>query len=378
MTDLLSTQASHAITSLALATTHSIFAPSPSSSLSLSPSLSTPSFLPTMRPSPGSTATPSPSPSPTAPNDDNNGECQLLGPFALLVQVTLGALALLALVYKRWRERPQRPIKVWAFDVSKQVFGSAMLHLANLLASMFSAGQIPVTATYQPNPCSYYLLNLGIDTTLGIPILILILRVLNRAALFTPLANPPESIQSGNYGSPPRATWWFKQSMIYFVGLLCMKTCVIILIHMLPFIVKVGDWALRWTEGNTAVQIFFVMLLFPVIMNAVQYYIIDIFIKKPSEKVEDGEGDDDEDGSGNGAGGVGGAGGAGRYDSLDDVVRGDDRHRRSALLAGIDRDDLSDEEDYMVFPDDDDEGRVKRTLESAGGGGGGDDGVVEG
>lgn len=60
-----------------------------------------------------------------------------------------------------------------------------------------------------------------------------------------------------------------------------MKICVFFLIQLLPFIVKVGDWALRWTEGNTAVQIFFVMLLFPVIMNAIQYYIIDTFIKKP-------------------------------------------------------------------------------------------------
>ena len=69
--------------------------------------------------------------------------------------------------------------------------------------------------------------------------------------------------------------------MIYFVGLLGMKICVFFLIHLVPFIVKIGDWALRWTEGNTAVQIFFVMLLFPVIMNAIQYYIIDTFIKKP-------------------------------------------------------------------------------------------------
>lgn len=60
-----------------------------------------------------------------------------------------------------------------------------------------------------------------------------------------------------------------------------MKICVFFIIQLLPFIVKIGDWALRWTEGNTAVQIFFVMLLFPVIMNAIQYYIIDIFIKKP-------------------------------------------------------------------------------------------------
>lgn len=102
------------------------------------------------------------------PSNDGSGEkgeCRLLGPFSLLVQAALGALALLSLVYKRWRERPQRPIKVWAFDVSKQVFGSAMLHLANLLMSMFSAGQFDLQSSLKPNPCSFYLLNLGIDVS---------------------------------------------------------------------------------------------------------------------------------------------------------------------------------------------------------------------
>lgn len=109
----------------------------------------------------------------------------------------------------------------------------------------------------------------------------MILRILNYFATYTPLADPPESIESGNYGHPPRTTWWFKQFLIYFLGLLGMKICVFFLIELMPFIVKIGDWALKWTEGNTAVQIFFVMLLFPVIMNAIQYYIIDAFIKKP-------------------------------------------------------------------------------------------------
>src|SRR4051794_7316348 len=72
----------------------------------------------------------------------DSGKCHLLGPFAILVQGALGALALLSLVYKRWRERPQRPVKIWAFDVSKQVFGTLLLHMANLLMSMFSAGEI--------------------------------------------------------------------------------------------------------------------------------------------------------------------------------------------------------------------------------------------
>lgn len=36
---------------------------------------------------------------------------------------------------------------------------------------------------------------------------------------------------------------------------------------------------MRWTEGNEALQIAFVMFVFPLIMNAAQYYIIDGFIK---------------------------------------------------------------------------------------------------
>ncbi|KAL9119105.1 MAG: hypothetical protein Q9187_004343 [Circinaria calcarea] len=207
-----------------------------------------------------------------------NGECQLLGPFAIIIQAALGGLALLSLVFKRWRERPQRPVKIWAFDVSKQVVGSILLHLANLLMSMLSSGQLKISATSATaNPCSFYLLNLAIDT---------------------PFGSPPESIQSGNYGHPPRAKWWLKQSLIYFIGLLGMKTCVFFIFKLCPWIVNVGDWALRWTEGNEKVQVFFVMLFFPVIMNALQYYIIDGFIKnqKPSdhEPIPGGDGEPDD------------------------------------------------------------------------------------
>lgn len=96
-----------------------------------------------------------------------NGECKLLGPFALFIQGALGVLALLVLVFKRWRERPQRPLKIWAFDASKQVVGSALLHVANLLMSMLSSGQLTIKAgDYQANPCSFYLLNLAIDVSL--------------------------------------------------------------------------------------------------------------------------------------------------------------------------------------------------------------------
>ncbi|KAL8370565.1 hypothetical protein RB595_000778 [Gaeumannomyces hyphopodioides] len=243
-------------------------------------------------------------------NGPPGGECRLLGPFALIVQLALGGLALMSLVYKRWRERPQRPVKIWFFDVSKQVFGSVLVHMANVFMSMLTSGRLsikldpPATAGaevirrlvgrghdgdqgYVPNPCSWYLLNLGIDTTLGIPILILLLRITTKLVAQTPLGQPPESIQSGNYGSPPRALWWLKQSIIYFCGLFGMKVCVLIIFVLFPWISHVGDWALGWTEGNEKLQIVFVMMLFPLIMNAMQYYIIDSFIKKQTSAAAD-------------------------------------------------------------------------------------------
>lgn len=126
------------------------------------------------------------SPKTTSSSDDDNGECKLLGSFAIFVQLALGGLALLSLVYKRWRERPQRPVKIWFFDVSKQVFGSVLVHMANVFMSMLTSGRFSVQVeptsvsaaalssvikrvagsgdgVYVPNPCSFYLLNLAID-----------------------------------------------------------------------------------------------------------------------------------------------------------------------------------------------------------------------
>ena len=60
-----------------------------------------------------------------------------------------------------------------------------------------------------------------------------------------------------------------------------MKLCVLAIFAFLPWIAWVGDWALRWTEGSEALQITFVMFIFPLIMNALQYWIIDNFIKDP-------------------------------------------------------------------------------------------------
>ena len=83
-----------------------------------------------------------------------------------------------------------------------------------------------------------------------------------------------------------------------------MKLCVLAIFALLPWIAWVGDWALRWTEGNTALQIAFVMFVFPLVMNALQYWSVDGFIKDPAgaeagyegvrEEDEEDEGGDEE------------------------------------------------------------------------------------
>lgn len=92
-----------------------------------------------------------------------------------------------------------------------------------------------------------------------------------------------------------------------------MKLFVFFLFAALPWLPWVGDWALRWTEGNEKVQIAFAMFIFPLAMNAVQYWIIDSIIMEKQgqrkaqeggyERVQGGDGDggehdDDEDGDG--------------------------------------------------------------------------------
>lgn len=84
-----------------------------------------------------------------------------------------------------------------------------------------------------------------------------------------------------------------------------MKLFVFFLFMAMPFLPWIGDWALRWTEGNEALQIVFAMFLFPLAMNAVQYWIIDNFImdkkqsgeneQKYSRVGDDGSGDYDGD-----------------------------------------------------------------------------------
>lgn len=66
-----------------------------------------------------------------------------------------------------------------------------------------------------------------------------------------------------------------------------MKLFVFFLFAALPWLPWIGDWALRWTKGNEALEITFALFIFPLCMNAIQYWIIDNFIMDKQRETGD-------------------------------------------------------------------------------------------
>ncbi|KAG7447595.1 uncharacterized protein BT62DRAFT_930610 [Guyanagaster necrorhizus] len=209
--------------------------------------------------------------------DVDGRSCQLLGPTALIVQGLMGVLVILSLVYKRHREKPKRPWRIWLFDVSKQVVGQMFVHGVNVLVSDI------VSHNSDGNACVFYFFNILVDTTLGVGLLYIILRVLTH--IFVENLHL-KGFESGVYGSPPSIKFWGKQAALYVVALTTMKLLVIALLAFFPSLFVIGAWLLSWTwtgDGD-ALQVIFTMGFFPIIMNILQFWLIDSIVKASNEQ----------------------------------------------------------------------------------------------
>ncbi|KAI9006637.1 vacuolar membrane protein-domain-containing protein [Phycomyces nitens] len=204
-----------------------------------------------------------------------DGSCTLLDSFAILVQLTLAATALGVLAYKRWRERPQRPVRIWALDVSKQFVGAGVIHALNLAIS-YLAGR-PMHGP-QTNLCVWYFLNTAVDTTIGVGILWFWLHLLERIAngLIISLRDSDKELKSDSLS-------WIQETTIFLLAEALMKICVYGLLQALPFY-ALGEYLLSWANDNRD-QVVFVMFIFPLIMNAIQFWIIDSMLMVRTQEI---------------------------------------------------------------------------------------------
>lgn len=206
--------------------------------------------------------------------DKDEPTCELLGPVSLLLQLIMGGIAILSLVVKRRYENPRRPWRVWFFDVGKQVLGALMLHFLNLLASILFSDD---SSGMDENPCTWYFLNVLFDTTIGVPLLWACLYYVYTVAFKLKMTK----IISGRYGDPPEFAAFAKQAALYMIALILAKIFLYLILYTVPFLDNWGAYLISWTNFDLRVQILFVMFIFPCVMNAIQYYLVDTMIQSP-------------------------------------------------------------------------------------------------
>lgn len=225
-------------------------------------------------------------------------KCQLLGPTSIIIQLIMGATIVAGLLLKRNREHPRRKILVWAYDVGKQLIGALEVHFINLGLSIWQQKGVSFLFKSDHNSqddngqCDWYFLNLLCDTTIGIPILWLVLVLSQSALAHLDITN----IESGNYfpstsvskslgteSRKPLLSAFMKQCSIFVGGITVMK---FIIYELLQHYERAASWfanlLLGWCDHWPNFQVFLVMFVCPVGLNFFQYFCVDNIIKLPT------------------------------------------------------------------------------------------------
>lgn len=270
-------------------------------------------------------------------NPPTIGKCQLLGPVSIVVQSIMGVLIILVLLLKRTYETPKRKLSIWLYDIIKQLGGSLVIHLLNIILSIWKKdssnnGPRILLCNNSGNgnkyeyddECDWYFVNLLMDTTLGIPILYYILHGLEYLGTLYHISN----IKSGDYFSDdegkeeeedergsdcqiqhhlecglskcrcisnlphhlqkkhPKFKAFLKQFLLFLMGLIIMKFIIyMILTFMEPIAYMIANLVIGWCDPWPNFQVFLVMFICPVLLNCFQYCCIDNIIKLHNNNV---------------------------------------------------------------------------------------------
>lgn len=197
-------------------------------------------------------------------------ECRVLGDFfGYALQFFLFCFCMGSLLLKWYCEVPQRRLKVFVMDTSKQCCAAAWLHFLNLILAM----KLPGSKGHQ---CAWYWVNLMGDSTLGLLIVFLVLRV-SESVLGYKSGLYMDSNTDGEVA--PDYCRWIKQ-ILGFMLIVSIKKVVIasFLVGILPWSLHWGVWATGWIRNPNA-RLAFDMVLTPLVMDTFYFWVTDSFIK---------------------------------------------------------------------------------------------------
>eukprot|EP00747_Dinoflagellata_sp_TGD_P170122 gnl/TRDRNA2_/TRDRNA2_200877_c0_seq1.p1 gnl/TRDRNA2_/TRDRNA2_200877_c0~~gnl/TRDRNA2_/TRDRNA2_200877_c0_seq1.p1 ORF type:complete len:356 (-),score=62.35 gnl/TRDRNA2_/TRDRNA2_200877_c0_seq1:38-1042(-) len=205
-------------------------------------------------------------------------QCELLGrwgSFGWWLQAFLGLVCLASLVGKRFTDKVRRPWKVWFFDTSKQGVQAMMNHLMNIGLSKAFGAWLDADA----DPCNWYWINLSLDCTAGIAMLLLMLRGL-QCIYRMKCVGRPELARSGEYGEPPDRKIWARQ-LLDWQGLVVIQKCVlaVFVINFRNELAFVAEKLLGWLDSHPKVKLVVVMVVTPLVLNVFALWTADTFLQ---------------------------------------------------------------------------------------------------
>eukprot|EP00397_Hematodinium_sp_SG-2012_P060205 GEMP01078097.1.p1 GENE.GEMP01078097.1~~GEMP01078097.1.p1 ORF type:complete len:240 (+),score=39.96 GEMP01078097.1:284-1003(+) len=228
-------------------------------------------------------------------------ECVVLtGAFALFMQGVLFVISALTLVVKWKMEVPPRSFAVFLRDSSKQITGAGVLHCWNLsLAMLFT--NIHKSAR-GADECSWYWTNIMLDTTFGVWVCYAFLRLsekwigYNSGKYSAEILSGTKSVSDeeerrslmsdekveeiARPGSTFAVDTWTFQILIWCTVVSLMKIVVFIVMWVgAPVLVYASVIGTSWVPGGQDMRLIFVMIITPVTMNTVQFWIQDNFLK---------------------------------------------------------------------------------------------------
>jgi hypothetical protein len=188
--------------------------------------------------------------------------------------MSLATLCIATLVIKRQHEIPRRDWLIWSFDVMKQSIGSSFSHFSNIFVSELIAADL----TSDGDECQWYCLSFVIDSTLGTFVNLAILHAIekytrSRPSLFY--------LKFGEYGNPPKFSWWAAQLTIWLVVVTLGKIiCISILANFASPLNLFIEFLFQALRGHPEVELIVVMIIVPMIFNVACFWVTDTFLKQ--------------------------------------------------------------------------------------------------
>ena len=219
---------------------------------------------------------------------EGNSKCEMFGGFGFLIQAILGAAAFSILIVKRYIEKPRRAWKIWFYDVAKQIISSLVLHLFNLIISAILSSD-----EKDADACVWYFVTVVLDCTLGAFLSYIFMWLIDGIAnssdwTFLKTGLYYEEYLEGNKKNY-RLIWkkYLSQLGVWLGITLIVKIILLIMLKICKlFLVNLGTFFLS-PFSNAKLRLVMVMIIFPVILNALYFWVVDNILKlKESDKPE--------------------------------------------------------------------------------------------